>query len=67
MKRRFFFTPSFSLYGGVSGLYNLGPPGCAMKANMINLWRKHFVVAEGMYEVDTTSVTPEHVLRFLSF
>ena len=64
MKGRFFFTPSFGLYGGVSGLYDLGPPGCAMKANTINLWRKHFIVSEGMLELDTTSVTPLNVLKF---
>eukprot|EP00009_Paramoeba_aestuarina_P005634 CAMPEP_0201519810 /NCGR_PEP_ID=MMETSP0161_2-20130828/10260_1 /ASSEMBLY_ACC=CAM_ASM_000251 /TAXON_ID=180227 /ORGANISM="Neoparamoeba aestuarina, Strain SoJaBio B1-5/56/2" /LENGTH=681 /DNA_ID=CAMNT_0047917963 /DNA_START=179 /DNA_END=2224 /DNA_ORIENTATION=- len=63
MKGRFFFTPSFGLYGGVSGLYDLGPPGCAMKANTINLWRKHFIVNEGMLELDTTSVTPLNVLK----
>ena len=63
MKRRFFFTPAFGIYGGVSGLYDLGPPGCAMKANTINIWRKHFVVAEGMMEVDTTGVTPFNVLK----
>ena len=64
MKRRFFFTPAFGIYGGVSGLYDLGPPGCAMKANTINIWRKHFVVAEGMFEVDTTGVTPFNVLKY---
>jgi len=35
MKRRFFFTPSFSIYGGVAGLYDYGPPGCAMKSNFL--------------------------------
>jgi hypothetical protein len=66
MKRRFFFSPAFGIYGGVSGLYDLGPPGCAMKANTINIWRKHFVVAEGMFEVDTTGVTPFNVLKCVS-
>ena len=63
LKRRFFFTPSFGIYGGVSGLYDLGPPACAMKANSINLWRRHFIISESMHEVDTTSVTPMHVLK----
>ena len=51
MKRRFFYGPSFSLYGGVAGLYDYGPAGCAMKANMVNYWRNHFVVEENMLEV----------------
>jgi glycyl-tRNA synthetase len=27
LKRRFFITPSFEIYGGVGGLYDYGPPG----------------------------------------
>ena len=63
MKRRFFYGPSFSLYGGVAGLYDLGPAGCALKANMIHFWRNHFVVEEDMLEVECTMLTPEHVLK----
>ena len=63
MKRRFFYGASFSLYGGVAGLYDLGPAGCALKANMINFWRNHFVVEEDMLEVECTMLTPEPILR----
>lgn len=63
MKRRFFYGASFALYGGVAGLYDLGPAGCALKANMINTWRNHFVVEENMLEVECTMLTPESVLR----
>lgn len=63
VKRRFFYGPSFSIYGGVSGLYDFGPMGCAMKANLLAAWRQHFVLEEGMLEVDTTILTPEPVLR----
>ena len=31
MTRRMFFVPSFEIYGGVAGLYDFGPPGCALK------------------------------------
>lgn len=62
MKRRFFFMPSFGIYGGVSGLYDLGPPACAIKNNLIQLWRKHFIYSDSLYEIDTTSVTPYRVL-----
>ncbi|KAK6050619.1 tRNA ligase class II core domain protein [Cooperia oncophora] len=37
--------------------------GCALKANMLQEWRKHFILEEGMLEVDCTSLTPEAVLK----
>ena len=48
---------------GVAGLYDFGPMGCAMKANLLSLWRSHFVLEEGMLEVDCTMLTPDPVLR----
>ena len=76
LKRRFFYDQSFAIYGGVTGLlvyltyllflfssYDFGPMGCALKANMIQEWRKHFILEEGMLEVDCTSLTPEPVLK----
>lgn len=63
MKRRFFWTPSFQIYGGVSGLYDYGPTGCAIKANVLNMWRSHFVLEESMLEVDCSMLTVESVLK----
>ena len=63
VKKRFFYAPAFSIYGGVAGLYDYGPPGCALQANMLNLWRQHFILEEGMLEVDTTILTPHDVLK----
>jgi len=63
MLRKFFYVPAFEIYGGVGGLYDYGPPGCAIKANFLDLWRKHFVLNEHMLEVDTTALTPEIVLK----
>ena len=63
LRRRLFYTPSFDIYGGEKGLYDYGPPGCALQANMVNLWRKHFVLEEDMLEVDCTMLTPEAVLK----
>eukprot|EP01114_Cavostelium_apophysatum_P015961 TRINITY_DN445_c0_g1_i1.p1 TRINITY_DN445_c0_g1~~TRINITY_DN445_c0_g1_i1.p1 ORF type:complete len:764 (-),score=226.04 TRINITY_DN445_c0_g1_i1:63-2102(-) len=63
MQQRFFINPSFEIYGGIAGLFDLGPPGTAIKANLLNLWRQHFVLTENMLEVDCTSVTPEPVLE----
>lgn len=63
LRRRLFYTPSFEIYGGVSGLYDYGPPGCAVLNNIIETWRKHFVLEEDMLEVDCTMLTPEEVLK----
>jgi glycyl-tRNA synthetase (class II) len=48
---------------GVTGLYDFGPMGCAMKANMLQVWRNHFVLEEGMLEVECAMLTPEPVLK----
>lgn len=63
LKRRFFYAPAFELYGGVSGLYDYGPPGCSFQANIIDVWRKHFILEEDMLEVDCTMLTPYEVLK----
>ncbi|KAF9418778.1 Glycine--tRNA ligase 1, mitochondrial [Podila epigama] len=61
--KRFFYAPAFSLYGGVAGLYDYGPPGCALQANVLDIWRKHFVLEEDMLEVDCSIMTPSEVLK----
>ena len=63
LRRRMFYTPAFEIYGGVSGLYDYGPPGCTVVANIVDLWRKHFVLEEDMLEVDCTMLTPHEVLK----
>lgn len=63
LRSRFFLTQAFSIYGGVAGLFDLGPPACALQTNIINEWRKHFVIEEDMLEVDTTILTPHDVLK----
>lgn len=63
IKRRFFYDQSFAIYGGVTGQYDFGPMGCAMKTNILNVWRNHFVLEEQMLEVDCTVLTPEPVLK----
>lgn len=56
---------------GVAGLYDYGPPGSALHANILHEWRKHFIIEESMLELDTTIMTPSpvfetsgHVARF---
>lgn len=63
LEQRLFYIPSFKIYGGVAGLYDYGPPGCAVKSNLQAYWRQHFVLNEGMLEVECPSVTPEVVLK----
>ncbi len=74
LKRRFFYDQSFAIYGGVNGLYDYGPMGCAMKANFLNEWRRFFVLEEQMLEIDCSMLTPApvlvasgHVARFADF
>ncbi|XP_074569150.1 glycine--tRNA ligase, mitochondrial 1-like [Curcuma longa] len=63
LERRLFYIPSFKIYRGVAGLYDYGPPGCAVKSNVLAFWRQHFVLEENMLEVDCPCVTPEVVLE----
>ncbi|KAK4414064.1 Glycine--tRNA ligase, mitochondrial 1 [Sesamum alatum] len=63
LERRLFYIPSYKIYGGIAGLYDYGPPGCAVKANVLAFWRQHFVLEENMLEVDCPCVTPEIVLK----
>jgi glycyl-tRNA synthetase len=63
VQRRLFYTPAFDIYGGVSGLYDYGPPGCALTNNIVDVWRKHFVLKENMLEVDCTMLTPHEILK----
>src|SRR5258708_9592505 len=56
---------------GIAGLYDYGPPGSSLQANIIAEWRKHFIIHEHMLELDTTIMTPApvfetsgHVARF---
>ncbi|KAF4783706.1 glycyl-tRNA synthetase [Colletotrichum scovillei] len=63
LRRRLFFTPAFEIYGGVAGLFDYGPPGCALQANIVETWRKHFILEEDMLEIDTTVLTPHEVLK----
>ncbi|KAI9157712.1 hypothetical protein LWI28_026762 [Acer negundo] len=63
LERRLFYIPSFKIYRGVAGLYDYGPPGCAVKSNVLSFWRQHFVLEEDMLEVDCPCVTPEVVLK----
>jgi glycyl-tRNA synthetase len=70
LKRRLFYTPAFEAYNGIQGvggslkgLFDYGPPGCSLQANIVALWRKHFILEEDMLEVDCTILTPAEVFK----
>ncbi|PWN31859.1 putative glycine--tRNA ligase GRS1 [Meira miltonrushii] len=63
MTKRFFYTQAFEIYGGVSGLYDYGPTGAALQANIISAWRQHFILEEEMLELETTIMTLSDVLK----
>lgn len=63
LKRQFFYIQSFEIYGGVAGLYDYGPLGSALKANIENLWRQHFILEDDMLELTTTNMTLSDVLK----
>ena len=62
MARKFIF-PSFGIYGGCKGLFDYGPYGAPLMNNLIYWFRKHFIVEENMFELDTVSLTPYPVLK----
>lgn len=70
VKRRLFFTEAFEIYrtsgalgGDGRGLFDYGPPGCALQSNIVDAWRRHFVLEENMLELDCTIMTPEAVFK----
>jgi glycyl-tRNA synthetase len=74
VRTRAFRLAQFTVYispTGVAGLYDYGPPGSSLQANIIAEWRKHFIVEDHMLEIDSTIMTPApvfetsgHVARF---
>ncbi len=61
-KRRGFIWPSFELYGGVAGMYDYGPLGCALRNNIVEMWRAIYKGREGFVEIDSETVNPREVL-----
>lgn len=62
-KRRGFFFQSNNAYGGVAGFYTFGPHGTALKRNIENTWREHFVIREGHHEIESPTIIPEPVFE----
>jgi len=64
-KRRGFFWPSYEVYGGVAGLYDLGPLGTLLKNRIVEKWREWFIKKhqEFVVEIETPVITPHKVLE----
>jgi len=61
-KRRGFIFPGSDVYGGLSGTWDYGPLGVALKRNIMQLWWKMFVEdAEDMYGVDAAILMNQRV------
>eukprot|EP01126_Amoeba_proteus_P005186 TRINITY_DN1171_c0_g2_i20.p1 TRINITY_DN1171_c0_g2~~TRINITY_DN1171_c0_g2_i20.p1 ORF type:complete len:648 (-),score=114.19 TRINITY_DN1171_c0_g2_i20:98-2041(-) len=62
-KRRFLYTPSYEIYGGVKGLYDYGPVGASITTNLIDCWRNWFILEEDMLQINTVALGPEVVFQ----
>ena len=61
-KRRGFIYPGSDVYGGLSGTWDYGPLGVALKRNIMELWWKMFVEdRDDMYGVDAAILMNQKV------
>ena len=61
-KRRGFIYQGSDVYGGLSGTWDYGPLGVALKRNIMNLWWQHFVDSrDDMYGVDAAILMNQRV------
>jgi glycyl-tRNA synthetase len=61
-KRRGFLYPSSEIYGGVSGFYDYGPYGVAMKRAIRDLWWRHMVdLRDDVVGLESTLIMPSEV------
>jgi len=63
-KRRGFFWQSSLIHNPISGFYDYGHLGSALKRNWESLWREFFLgLDENFYEVQPSVIMPEDVFR----
>src|SRR5947209_19868280 len=61
-KRRGFIYPSSEIYGGLSGFYDYGPYGVALKRAIRDLWWRHMVeLRDDVVGLESTLIMPEAV------
>lgn len=63
-KRRGFIYQGSEVYGGLSGTWDYGPLGVALKRKVMNLWWRHFVDSrDDMYGVDAAILMNQKVWK----
>ncbi|MEM4082357.1 MAG: glycine--tRNA ligase [Saccharolobus sp.] len=64
-KRRGIFWPSYEIYGGIAGFYDIGPIGTKIKNKIVELWRKYFIKdnSDLVVEIETPIVGPAKVFE----
>src|ERR1700704_6064988 len=61
-KRRGFIYPSSEIYGGLSGFYDYGPYGVALKRAIRDLWWRHMVdLRDDVVGLESTLIMPSEV------
>jgi glycyl-tRNA synthetase len=63
LRRKVFLWQSFEPYGAVKGLFDYGPPLETLEAEVINIWRDHFIRHEKMMSLKCSMLTPYEVLK----
>jgi glycyl-tRNA synthetase len=62
-KRRGFFWSSYEIYGGASGFITYGHLGTLLKRKIENKFRKFFVHKLGLFEIESSMITPSKVFE----
>ncbi|KAK0259488.1 hypothetical protein B0A54_02938 [Friedmanniomyces endolithicus] len=63
LRRKVFMWPSFEPYGATKGLFDYGPPLENLEAEVMNVWRDHFIRHERMMALKCSMLTPYRVLE----
>ena len=63
LRRKVFLWQSFEPYGATKGLFDYGPPLETLEAEVINIWRDHFIRTEKMMALKCSMLTPFEVLK----
>ncbi|MGC9060959.1 MAG: glycine--tRNA ligase [Thermoplasmata archaeon] len=63
-KRRGFLWQSAEIYSSISGFYDYGHLGAALKRNWENVWLNYFLsLHENYHLIDTANILPENALK----
>ncbi|MEM2099066.1 MAG: glycine--tRNA ligase [Candidatus Bathyarchaeia archaeon] len=62
-RRRGFFWNSYEIYGGAGGFVTYGPLGSRLKQNIENKLRELFVKQTGVFEIESSVITPGKVFE----